>query len=329
MKIFVAGGTGVLGRRAVPALLAAGHEVTVVGRTPEKADVIRSWNATPVAVDLFDGPAVQAAVAGHDVVVNLATHIPPFSKAARAKAWRLNDRLRREGSRNLVDAAIAAGAGRYVQESVGFLYADGAGGWITEDHPLAPSSITASALDAEAQAQRFAAAGGTAVVLRFASFYGPDSSHTADVLRFARRGWGTTPGPRDGYLSSISIDDAAAAVVVAATEAPAGTYNVVDDEPLTRQVFDEVLAAAVGRTGLRPVPNLAVRLLGDKLDHVVRSQRMSNRALRDATGWRPAYPSVREGLAAVVSERPAVDVRVPLDEAEAAVEAVGRLPGRP
>ena len=326
MRIFVAGGTGVRGRRAVPALAAARHEVTVVARTPEKADLVRSWEATPVQVDLFDGPAVLAAVAGHDVVVNLATHIPPFSRAARAKAWRVNDRLRREGSKNLVDATIAAGAGRYVQESVGFLYADGGDGWITEDHPVAPTSITASALDAEKQAQRFAAAGGTAVVLRFASFYGPDSSHTADVLRFARRGWGATPGPREGYLSSISIDDAAAAVVVAAAEAPGGTYNVVDDEPLTRQAFNDALARAVGRTHLRPMPDLAVRLLGDKLDHVVRSQRMSNRALRDATGWRPAYPSLREGLAALVSERPAVDVRVALDEAEAAVEAVGRLP---
>lgn len=326
MRMFVAGGTGVLGRRAVPALVAAGHEVTVVARTPEKAELVRSWNATPVRVDLFDGPALNAAVAGHDVVVNLATHIPPFSRAARAKAWRVNDRLRREGSRNLVDAAIAAGVGRYVQESVGFLYADGGHGWISEDHPVAPSSITASALEAEAQAQRFAAAGGTAVVLRFASFYGPDSSHTADVLRFARRGWGATPGPREGYLSSISVDDAAAAVVAAATEAPGGTYNVVDDEPLTRQAFDEVLAAAVGRTHLRPVPSFPVRLLGDKLDHVVRSQRLSNRALRDATGWEPAYRSFREGLAALVSEGPAVDVRLPLDEAEAAVEAVGRLP---
>ncbi len=191
---------------------------------------------------------------------------------------------------------------------------------------MVPTSVTASALDAEAQAHRFADAGGTAVVLRFGSFYGPDSGHTADVLRFARRGFGTTPGPRDGYLSSISTDDAAAALVVAATEAPGGTYNVVDDEPLTRAAFDDVLAAAVGRTHLRPVPDLAVRLLGHRLDHVTRSHRVSNRRLREATGWSPRHPSVRDGIPALVSDRPAVDVGVALDEAEAAVEAVGRLP---
>jgi nucleoside-diphosphate-sugar epimerase len=127
-------------------------------------------------------------------------------------------------------------------------------------------------------------------------------------------------------VSSVIAGAAAAAVVVAATRSPGGTYNVVDDEPLTRAELDDVLAAAVGRERLRPMPNLPVRLLGDKLDHVVRSHRVSNRALREATGWTPRYPSVRRGLPALVSDGPAVDVGVALDEAEAGVEAVRRLP---
>ncbi len=89
-------------------------------------------------------------------------------------------------------------------------------------------------------------------------------------------------------------------MVVAATEAPGGTYNVVDDEPVTRRDFDAVLAAVVGRGRLRPVPKLVVRLLGDKLDHVVRSHRVSNAALRRATSWVPTYPSVRSGIPSVV-----------------------------
>lgn len=303
MKIFLAGGTGVVGRRAVPLLVGDGHEVTVVVRSPEKAAQVRSWGAQPVEVDLFDPAAVKDAVAGHDVVVNLATSIPPFSKAARAKAWATNDRLRREASKHLVDASLAAGAGRYVQESVAFLYTDGSDGWISEDHPVAATSITASALDAEAEARRFESSGGTAVILRFGSFYGPDSGHTADILRLARRGIGTTPGRPEAYLSSISTDDAAAAVVAAATRAPGGTYNVVDDEPLTRAQFDEVVAKAVGRKRLRPaLPGVAVRLMGDKLDHVVRSHRVSNRAFREATGWRPEHPSVRVGIPAIVAD---------------------------
>ena len=302
MRIFIAGGTGVVGRRAVPALLQQGHEVSVVARSSEAAALLRALGATPVELGgLFDPEALRAAVAGQEVVVNLATNIPPFSKAARKGAWKMNDRIRREGSANLVDAALAAGASRYVQESVTFLYTDAGSDWIAEDHPVEANSITESSLDAEAQARRFEASGATAVILRFGSFYGPDSGHTADVVKFARRGFGATPGPRHAYLSSISTDDAAAAVVAAATETPTGTYNVADDDPVTRDEFDTVLARAVGREKLRPFPNVVVRLVGDKLDHVVRSQRVSNKALRTATSWQPRYPSVRQGIPAVVA----------------------------
>lgn len=301
MRIFIAGGTGVVGRRAVPALVAQGHDVTVLARSAEKADLVRSLGASPLQVSLFEEEALESAVRGHDVVINLATSIPPFSKAASRRAWRLNDRIRREGSKNLVDAALATGAKRYVQESVAFLYADAGDEWIAEDHPVKTNSITGSALDAEAEAHRFEASGGTAVILRFGSFYGPDSGHTIGIVNFARLGFGTTPGSRGAYLSSISTDDAAAAVGVAATEAPSGTYNVVDDEPLTRHEFDQVLARALGRDKLRSTPEFVARLLGDKLDHVVRSQRVSNKALRTATSWQPTYPSVRQGIPAVVA----------------------------
>lgn len=300
MRIFFAGGTGVVGRRAVAALVGRGQEVTVVVRSPEKAALVRSMGAGPLEVSLFDPGRLEAAVDGHDAVVNLATSIPPFSRAFRASAWELNDRIRREGSANLVSAALAAGAGRYLQESVAFLYRDGGDRWLEESAPTAATSITASALDAEAEAGGFASGGRTAVVLRFGSLYGPDSGHTLDAVRFARLGLGTTVGHRDGYVSSVSTDDAAAAVVAAVTEAPSGTYNVVDDEPVTREEFDRVLAAAVGRSQLHPPPALVLRLMGDKLDHVTRSQRVSNRALRAATVWRPGHASVHQGIPEVV-----------------------------
>src|SRR5690349_5278263 len=97
MKIFVAGATGVLGRRVVPLLVAEGHQVTGISRSPEKAAQLTSAGATPVTVDLFDGAGLAAAVAGHDVVMNLATHIPDLTKAARSSAWSENDRIRTEG----------------------------------------------------------------------------------------------------------------------------------------------------------------------------------------------------------------------------------------
>lgn len=300
MRIFIAGGTGVLGRRVVPALLGQGHTVTVLVRSAEKAEAARSVGARPVQVSLFDPPRLTGAINGHDMVINVATSIPPFSKAARSSAWNLNDRIRAEGSKNLVDAAIAANAGRYVQESVAFLYVDSGSSWIHEDHPVRPNSITASAVEAENQARRLLDHGAAVAILRFGVFYGPDSGHTIAALRLARLGVGTTPGPRNAYLSSVATDDAAAAVVATAT-LPSGTYNVVDDEPVIREEFGRVLARAVGRDRLRPIPDLVVRLTGDKLEHFTRSQRVANQALRTATTWSPRYRSVREGLPAVAA----------------------------
>src|SRR3954471_16139298 len=130
MRVFVAGSTGVIGHRAVRALVAAGHQVTAVVRSPAKAAFARSLGATPVEVSIFDPDALRAAAVGHDAVCNLATHIPPLARAASANAWAENTRIRTEGSRNLVDAALAAGATVYVQESIAFLYGDHRDDWV-------------------------------------------------------------------------------------------------------------------------------------------------------------------------------------------------------
>src|ERR1700704_1280423 len=124
MRVFVAGATGVIGRRAVSRLVAAGHEVTGVSRSPEKDALLESLGARPVRVDLFDADALRVAVAGHDAVVNVTTKIPPIAQMTRASAWDENERIRRVASGNLVDAAIAAGASVFVQESLAFMYGD-------------------------------------------------------------------------------------------------------------------------------------------------------------------------------------------------------------
>jgi nucleoside-diphosphate-sugar epimerase len=299
MRVFVAGATGVLGKRAVRLLVEAGHDVTAVARTSEKSALVESLGAMPVTVDLFDPVAVKGVVAGHDVVINLATHIPRVSRAAMPGAWSENDRIRRDMSRNLVDAALAAGATRYVQESISFAVQDGGDRWIDEDAPMAASAALASILDSEASAARFTASGGVGIVLRFGLFYGPDSHTTQDMLRLARRGIAGMFGA-DGYVTSINTDDAASAVV-AALDAPAGIYNV-GDEPVTRRQFYDAVAAALGTRPARVLPRGAGKLMGAKGAPFVRSQRISSQRFRDATGWAPAYPSVREGLPEVVRE---------------------------
>jgi nucleoside-diphosphate-sugar epimerase len=300
MKVFVAGATGVVGKRAVARLVEAGHEVTAVARSAEKAELVRSLGATPVQVSLFDRDGLTA-MAGHDAVVTLATKIPSISRALAPGAWDENNRIRTEGSATLVDAAIAAGVSRYVQESITFTYPDGGDAWIdAASTEIDPPKIGASAADAETSAARFTEAGGSGIVLRFGMFYAPDAVHTQEMTSRARRGISLVAGRPDAYQSMIHADDAASAVV-AALDAPAGTYDIVDDDPLTRRDVAKVLGGALR------LPGSLARLGGSYTEIMARSQRVSNRRFKELTSWAPRYPSLRQGLPAVVdamSEEP-------------------------
>ncbi|MET0741082.1 MAG: NAD(P)-dependent oxidoreductase [Candidatus Nanopelagicales bacterium] len=292
MRIFLTGATGVVGTRALPALVEAGHQVTAAARSAAKADLVRSLGGAPITVDLFDANAVNAAVVGHEAVIHLATQIPPLSKASRASAWEVNSRLRREASRNLADAARAADATRYVQESIALAYEDGGHRWIDEDAPATLSGFFAPAGAAEAVTQRFTDGGGIGVVLRFAQFYAADSGHVQTFNKIARRGVNPLLGPSEAYSPFVHAEDAGAAVV-AALVAPAGVYNVGDDEPLTRKAAGQVIAQAVGKARLRAVPGLLLKLMPGDADALMRSVRLSNQKLRRASGWAPKHSSIR------------------------------------
>jgi nucleoside-diphosphate-sugar epimerase len=301
MKIFVTGATGVLGRRVLPLLVAEGHDVTAIARTPEKASTVEALGVTPSNASLFDADSLRAALPGHDAVLNLATHIPSLTKASLPGAWKENDRIRREGSRHLVDAALEAGVGRHVQESITFVYPDRGSEWIDESVETDAGVLMQSSALAEAQAQRLTDAGGVGVVLRFAAFYGPDASHTRDYVRFARRGMAPVVGAPEAYVSHIHLDDAAAAAV-AALGLPAGLYNVAEDDPITKGELAEVAAAVVGRSRLSFAAAKASRLAGKKSEPLRRSQRIANRKLRAASSWSPTYVSIREGWPIVADQ---------------------------
>jgi nucleoside-diphosphate-sugar epimerase len=292
MRIFVTGGTGVVGTRAIPALVAAGHDVTAVARTTGKAELVRSMGATPVAVDLFDADAVKAAVDGHEAVAHLATNIPPMSKAARMKSWEVNERLRKEASNHLVDAALAAGASRYVQESICFPYLDQGEDWITEGSPLDHVGVFAGAGLAEAATARFSANGGAGVVLRFAQFHGPDSAHVGFFNGLLRKRINPFVGPPDAYTSFIHADDAGSSVATAMT-LPPGVYNVGDDEPLTRLEAGRAAAAALGVKPPHTIPAAARATVLHSAKPMMRSLRVSNAKLKAASEWTPSLPSVR------------------------------------
>lgn len=301
MKVFVAGATGVVGRRTVARLRSVGHQVTGVARSPRKRAELVTVGARPIELDLFDRDAVIAAVTDHDAVVNLATAIPVGERAARMSAWDDNDRIRREGSRHLVDAALAAGASRYVQESIAFIYADGGDRMLDESDPVEPTATTATVLVAEAEAARFAAevaADGSGIALRLGQFYGFDSAHSVDAIDAVLAGEPAELGPESAYRSVVTTDDAAAAVV-AALGAPSGVYNVVDDRPLVRADHVDAIARALDVSP--PAVRSVTGELPPEFAVMVRSQRVSNRRFVAATGWRPQFPSAWEGWAAVAA----------------------------
>ncbi len=218
MRVLVTGGSGVLGRVSIPPLRQASHEVEAPARDE---------------LDLFDAESVAGAVAGADAIFHLATRIPPPDAQGDPGAWRDNDRLRSVATRVLVDAALEAGATRFIFPGVAFVYPPS--GPVDESSPLATEVMEAarSALDAEGHVERFATSGSRGVVLRLGLLYGPGTGSDAPAPRYA------------GYGATLRIEDAGTALA-AALDVPSGIYNVVRDG---QRVSNERFKQA---TGWRP-----------------------------------------------------------------------------
>ena len=304
-KILVTGATGVVGRRLVPILIREGHSVVAMTRRSRSRETLEGMGAVPVQASFDDTASLRRAAAGCDAVVNLATHMPESStELIRRSSWKENDAIRTRGSSNLVDAALAEGVARFIQESFAPLYSDRGDRWIDEAVPLRPVRYNRSVLDAEASAVRFSTAGGAGVVLRFAAFYGPDSRFLIEgIAQLRRTGRAFLPGSFDAFLSSISHDDAATAAATALT-VPRGTYNVSEDEPVTRRDYFDSLARALGLPAPKPFPWYGRVILGSLGECLARSQRISNRRLKAASGWSPRYRSVREAWPHVAAALP-------------------------
>jgi nucleoside-diphosphate-sugar epimerase len=306
--VFVIGATGVLGRETVAGLLEAGHEVRALARNAERVAAISAMGAESVVADIYDRDAMTEAVAGADTLLHIATRIPPATEVRSASAWAENSRLRVEGTKVLVDAALAAGVGRVVAESITFIYRDGGSEWLDEHSAVEATAALEPVIALENEVARFNAAGGgnvgnVGIALRFGSFYGPEARSTDEYLTLARRRLAPVLGPPNGYVSSIHTHDAATAVV-ASLAAPAGVYNVADDEPLTRREYADAFARAFGLRRLRITPQPIVRLMGGAaMQALVRSQRVSNGLLKATTGWTPATRSAVDGWAEIAAAR--------------------------
>lgn len=302
MKILFTGATGVLGTEAVPRLVADGHDVTGVSRSDDDRAWLEDVGARPARVDLFDPESIDGAMAGMDTVVHYATAIPELSAMAEKEAWTMNDRLRSEATRLLVDAAISHSVRRFIQQSITFTYADGGDEWLDESSEIAPAwEVLESAVEAERQVDRFRAAGGTGITLRLSRLYGPGEASREYMNGIAARKIPIVGNGRN-YVSSLHVSDAALALS-AAMRAPDGVYNVTDDDPVTSAEYTKSVAEALRAPRPRRVPAFVGRLaLGEAVKLLTTSQRVSNRAFRESTGWAPAHPSVRQGWPDIVAQ---------------------------
>jgi nucleoside-diphosphate-sugar epimerase len=289
-EIVITGSTGVIGRRAVRELIAAGHRVTGVTRSARGGERRESLGASAVEADVFDEASLRRAFDGADTVINVLTHVPTADRMADPAAWAENDRVRTEASAAIARAADAAGVQRLVQESIAFVYADGGDAWLDEDAPVAGGGVTTTALTAERNARELF--GGDTVVLRFGLFIGPDSGSAQAALEAAHGGASVAAGPPGAYRPTLWLDDAASAIA-AAVHVPAGTYNVADADPPTNAEIDAALAAVAGVEALRTRP--------PQDNPLARSQRVSSRRLREASGWAPRMRAGTEAWARIAA----------------------------
>lgn len=304
MKVFLAGATGVLGRRVVYRLRERGHQVVALARTPEKAHWLEEQGASPQSVSLFDAEELVRAADGCDVVVHAATSIPRKARV-RPRDWAENDHIRREGTRSLTICAARIGASAYVQQSVVWVARPDDESAFDEDSPVVSHPLMQSAADGERIAldagQRH---GFSATVLRCGWFYGADAAHTRMFRDGLRRRQFPVVGKGDAIWACLHLDDAASAFATAIEQPQTGLWHVVDDEPVQVRDFLNQFAALLDSKPPRTVPVWLARLFAGKqaVEFFTHSTRTSNARFRRDFAWSPQYPSYREGLRQVVDE---------------------------
>jgi len=305
MRIFLAGASGAIGRRLVPLLLAQGHHVTGMVRSSERADGVRALGAEPAIADALDGAAVRRAdeEARPEAVIHELTSLPRRIDPRKIERdFVLNDRLRSEGTRHLVEAAHAAGAGRIVAQSIAFAYAPGPPGTVHAEHdPLfldAPKPFARSARAVHDLESTVTAAGG--LVLRYGYFYGPGTSiaRQGSMGEDVARRRLPIVGSGQGVWSFIHIDDAAEATLAAISRGKAGAYNIVDDDPSPVSQWLPAFADSLGARRPMHVPAFIARLAAGSYGvmTMTRAQGASNELAKRELGWQPRYPSWREGF---------------------------------
>jgi len=305
MRVFVAGGTGVIGRRLIPQLVARGHEVTATTSNPGKVGLLEQLGADGLVMDGLDAASVGEAVAlaRPDTIVHQMTAIsvahagkPDLKHIDRWFATTI--RLRTEGTDHLLAAAEATGVSHFVAQSYASWNGIRRGGWVkTEEDPLDPEATTIMRRGADAiRHLEDAVLKADGAVLRYGALYGPGA--TDDQVNLVRKRQYPLVGSGDGYSSWIHLDDVASATVLAVEQKVRGVFNIVDDEPAPAREWLPYLAACAGAKPPMRVPVWLARLLAGEAAVVMMTEGrgFSNAKAKRELGWQLRYPSWRDGF---------------------------------
>jgi nucleoside-diphosphate-sugar epimerase len=306
MKVFLAGGSGVIGRCLIPQLVAAGHQVAATTRSAAKGPVISSLGAIPVVVDALDEPAFRKAVNDFrpDAVMNQLTDLPQrYNPRQLGPFYERTSRLRIEATRTLLAAAKEAGARRFVYQSLAFMYMPAGPAALAEDAKLALDAPEpfGSAVRATVEGERLALSteGITGVALRYGQLYGPGTyfDQQGDFARQARRRMLPIVGSGGGVFSFVHVDDAASAAV-AALDHGEGIYNIVDDDPAAARDWIPAFCRDIGAPGPMHVPGWLVELMAGRFAAATmqRGRGASNAKAKRELGWTLHHTTWRDGF---------------------------------
>ena len=308
MKVFVAGGSGAMGMRLVPQLLAERHEVVAVTRSAEKAGRLRALGAEAVVADALDRRAVVQAVirAEPEVVIHQLTALSGVKSFKNFdKEFALSNRLRTEGTNHLMEGARVVRARRFIAQSYGnWNYERTGTGLKTEEDPLDPNppKNQRESLKAIRYLEKVVCEADDidGIALRYGNFYGPGTGTdlNGSIVKQIRKRQFPIVGNGAGVWSFIHMDDAASAAIAAIDHGAPGVYNIVDDEPAPVSAWLPVLAEAVGAKPPRHVPVWLGRLAAGEVGVSMMTQirGTSNAKAKRELGWKPRYRSYREGF---------------------------------
>ncbi len=304
MKVFITGATGIIGKRIVRQLVANNYEVVGLARSDKNVAQLKDLGAIPRRGDLFQVEEIVDISSDCEAILHMATKIP-LKSVPKAKDWIMNDRIRTEGTRNLITAAEQNGIKTFIQQSVIFTYGDQNGADIYQDTPL-PDQVSDTLLsNVEMESMLTQHPRLEYIILRFGWFYSADSAQTQDMLQMVRKGFMPVIGKGQSFQNMIHADDAADVVVHALQNADQfrrSTFNITDFSPLSLKDMITAMAEATG--GRKPIhiPKALARLMTGKaaVDFLTASMRIQ--PPMNFGDWKPKYPDFRVGIKEAADE---------------------------